>query len=335
MNGVDEKAAEAPCEQNPLEPFAQVHSKPMLAVPEQVAHLKEKGVSFELCSEEEAISFLDNRTYFFKVAAYRELFERRVGGARDGEYVNLDFAYLRELASVDRTLRYTLLPLTLDVEHFARVKLMREVTEREDEDGYSIVRDYMASLNHNERRRREGEINALAQDAYCGDLVTKYSLPDDMPLWVLLELISFGSFINLYLFCADRWGDSLMRDEHYLLRQSKACRNAAAHSSDMVNGFARADATIGTNTLVSTALARAGVSKRVRTSKMRNSRLQQITTVLYLHAQLVPEGTSKRIAGECVSRLKHEMAHVLDDLSGNDAVRSSFEFLIFLLDQWF
>ena len=44
-------------------------------------------------------------------------------------------------------LRYTLLPMTLDIEHFAKVKLMREVTERADEDGYSIVADYLESLS--------------------------------------------------------------------------------------------------------------------------------------------------------------------------------------------
>lgn len=167
--------------------------KPMLDVEEQIEHLKSKGITFELCTEEQAAAYLADRTYLFKLAAYRELFEKRIGGEHDGEYINLDFAYLKELASVDRTLRYTLLPLTLDVEHFARVELMREATERENEDGYAIVSDYMGSLNHNERRRREGEIKALAPDAYCGDLVAKYSLPDRMPLWVLLELVSLAS----------------------------------------------------------------------------------------------------------------------------------------------
>lgn len=89
--------------------------KPLLTVEQQIEHLKSKGVTFELCSEEDAAEYLSERTYFFKVAAYRFLFEKRVGGPRDGQYIDLDFGHLRALASLDRDLRYALLPLTLDV----------------------------------------------------------------------------------------------------------------------------------------------------------------------------------------------------------------------------
>ena len=63
-----------------------------------------------------------------------------------------------------------------------------------------------------------------------------------MPIWVLMELFSFGSFIDLYLFCAERWGDREMVHEHYMLRQAKSVRNACAHSSDVLNGVAVVDA---------------------------------------------------------------------------------------------
>ena len=311
------------------------HEKVLLDVPAQIAKLKSRGVTFNLCSEEEAATYLADRTYFFKLYAYRTLFEQRVGGEHDGEYVGLDFGHLQRLASLDRTLRYTLLPLTLDVEHFARTKLIREVTRREGEDGYSVVADHLATLNHKQRNRRTGEVGALAEDAYCGALVEKYSLPDNMPLWVYLELVSFGSFISIYLFCAERWNDQEMREEYFQLRQVKAARNAFAHSSNVINGFVRSDTMLDTNALVMRALAEAGISHRVRSTKMRNPRLQQIATLLYLHSRIVPEGTSKSRAKDDVARLESEMTDVLADLPNNDAIRSSFEFLMTLFDKWF
>ena len=209
----EEKAGQAPDASmaTPRQTVAatDAHPKPMLTVEQQIAHMKAKGITFELVSEEEAAAYLTDRTYFFKLYAYRTLFERRVGGPRDGQYVGLDFGHLKLLASLDRTLRYALLPMTLDVEHFARVKLVREVTEREGEDGYSIVSDYLASLNHDDRRRRMGEISSFLRDTYSGDLARKYSLPDNMPLWVYLEMASFGSFVDLWLFCARRWTRSV------------------------------------------------------------------------------------------------------------------------------
>ena len=321
--------------EKPAQEGAPERAKHMLSVADQVEHLKAKGVTFGLVTEEEAAAYLSDRTYLFKIAAYRELFEKRVGGPRDGQYVGLDFGHLKALASADRALRYALLPLTLDVEHYARVKLVREATRREGEDGYAVVSDYMASLNHGERRRREGEVRMLAPDAYCGDLVRKYPLPDGMPVWVFLELVSFGTFIDLYLFCAKRWGDGQMLDEHYLLRQAKAARNAAAHSSNVVNGFARKDGAVATNALVSAALSEAGISRGVRSAKMRNPRLQQIATLLYLHSRIVPDGTSRERAASDLAKLKREMEAVVAMMPNNDAVRSSFGFLVKLFDKWF
>lgn len=310
--------------------------KPLLTVEQQIEHLKSKGVTFELCSEEDAAEYLSERTYFFKVAAYRSLFEKCVGGPRDGQYIDLDFGHLRALASLDRDLRYALLPLTLDVEHAARTKLVRIATEREGEDGYVLSRDYMASLNHNERRRREGEINMMSNDLFCGDLVRKYGDgPAEMPIWVLMELFSFGSFIDLYLFCAERWGDREMVHEHYMLRQAKSVRNACAHSSDVLNGVAVVDARIGADAAVTRALAEAGLSHRVRTAKMKNPRIRQITTLMYLHAQLVPEGSGKKNAASNLAALEERLLEMSDLAPANDVVRSTVAFLAKLIDNWF
>ena len=310
--------------------------KAMLTVDKQIAHLKAKGVTFDLCSEDEAAAYLSNHTYYFKLAAYRVLFDKRVGGERDGQYVNLDFGHLRALASLDRDLRYALLPLTLDVEHAARTKLVRIATEHEDEDGYSIAADYMASLNHNERRRREGDIKSLENDAYCGALVRRYgSRPDAMPTWVLMELFSFGSFASLYLFCANRWADPAMEDEHYMLRQAQFVRNACAHSSNLINGFETKGGAVESNADVERALARTGLSHRVRTAKMRNPRLKQIATLMYLHSRIVPEGSGKRRAAGDMATLKARMGETSELLNANDTVRSSLDLLAKLIDSWF
>ena len=48
-------------------------------------------------------------------------------------------------------------------------------------------------------RGREGE----RHDAYAGDLIAHHI--DDMPIWVFLEVIDFGTLVDFYLFCATRW----------------------------------------------------------------------------------------------------------------------------------
>ncbi len=309
---------------------------PLLSVDEQIEQMKQQGITFDFCSEDEARDYLSYRTYYFKLRSYRTLYDKRVGGERDGQYINLDFGHLRALASLDRDLRYALLPLTLDVEHAARTKLMRNITERPDEDGYTVCADYMASLNHKERNRRVGDVGQLDKDIYCQALLAKYGKnPAKMPAWVLLELFSFGSFIDFYLFCGNRWDDESMLDEHYYLRQSKSVRNACAHSSNVVNGFGIKDDEIKTNPGVGAALSKTGISHRVRTLKMKNPRLKQIVTLMYLHTKLVTEGSGRSRAVADMQALKRKMESSRKTLSANDTIRSSIDFLCKLIDCWY
>lgn len=133
--------------------------KPILTIEQQIEHLKQKGVAFELCSEEEAADYLRDKCNFFKLASYRKLFSKYEGGPRDGRYVDLDFGQLRLLAALDQELRHALLGMTLDIEHFQKVTLLREMEDR-GEDGYAIVADYMASPYH----CKQGVPPARAQD---------------------------------------------------------------------------------------------------------------------------------------------------------------------------
>ena len=129
---------------------AEAHPKPMLNVDQQIAHMKAKGITFDLVSEAEAAAHLRTKCQFFRVYAYRRNFDRHVGGDRDGQYVGLDFGHLRVLSNLDRKLRDTLLPMALDLEHFAKVRLLA-AAEDAGEDGYAVMRGYMASVTDRQR----------------------------------------------------------------------------------------------------------------------------------------------------------------------------------------
>ena len=78
--------------------------------------------------------------------------------------------------------------MTLDIEHFQKVTLLREMEDR-GEDGYAIVADYMASLTTANREYRLRELKMSGRSPYSSSLYAKYS--GDMPAWVFLELTSF------------------------------------------------------------------------------------------------------------------------------------------------
>lgn len=313
--------------------------KPMLTAVQLAEHLKFRGVTFELCSEEDAVAYLSDANNYLRAAAYRKLYFRQVDGDNPGAYVNLDFEDLVELSSIDRRLREALLSATIDVEHFAKIRLLR-MCEEHGEDGYAIVSDYLASISERQRSRIEGALAARggegrAHDEHSGDLIAHYA--GGYPVWVFLEVTEFGVLVDLWRFCAGRWGEQEMRDEHYVLKSVKALRNACAHNSLIVNGFSSGSEKTGyqASRAVTTSLAEHGMAKtKSRRAKLRNLRVAQIAATLYSVREFcMRESTRKRHAARLAEVRRYaEGSGVLS--RANDGIVSFFDFIWRLVDIW-
>ena len=116
--------------------------KPLLTIGEQIAHMKKQGIRFDICSVDEAKDYLTNHNNYFRTRSFRTGFLRYEDGINSGKFINLDFAALKDLASIDESLRYTLLLMALDIEHQVKMLILKAVHES-GEDGYSIVQDYL------------------------------------------------------------------------------------------------------------------------------------------------------------------------------------------------
>lgn len=103
--------------------------------------MKAQGIRFSVMTEEDAAKYLEINTYYFKIKVYAKLYEKYTDKAdsdRYGKYIDLDFAYLRDLATIDSYLRKHIFQITLDIEHYLKAALLRDFN-RSNEDGYGIV----------------------------------------------------------------------------------------------------------------------------------------------------------------------------------------------------
>lgn len=116
---------------------------PIVSARAQVSYLRdEKNVSFELMGEEDAVAFLEERS-FFKLKAFAKDFEKySCKPGEKGRYVNLGFRHLVELSKLDKTLRSLVLDLALDIEHYLKVRI-NAAAMRAGTDPFKVVDTFL------------------------------------------------------------------------------------------------------------------------------------------------------------------------------------------------
>lgn len=65
----------------------------------------EKGVSFKYVTEDNAEKYLAQINNYLRTASYRKNYQKYLNGPSKGKYIDLDFAYLQELSTVDMGMR--------------------------------------------------------------------------------------------------------------------------------------------------------------------------------------------------------------------------------------
>lgn len=202
--------------------------KPKLKISEQIAHMKRCGITFKYVTESEAEKYLLEHTYYFKLKSYaKNYLQRKDGSARKSSYIHLDFVYLQDLARLDMYFREIVFKITVDIEHLLKVQLLSDSQRNDKDDGYQIVEDFLIKNT----AVKEKLTQQSSKSSYNSALIQKYRFC--YPIWVFVEIISFGDLINFYEFYYRRFA-SKSNVKNYLW-SARILRNAAAHNSCILN----------------------------------------------------------------------------------------------------
>lgn len=201
--------------------------KPKLKVSEQIAHMKDSGITFNYITEAEAENYLLEHTYYFKLKAYSKNYEQReASSSRKATYIALDFAYLQDLARLDMRFREIIFKITVDIEHLLKVHLLSNSQKNEKDDGYKAVEDFL-----DKNPDIKNKIDQHSQKGYNSALIQKYQ--SCCPVWVFVEIISFGGLIRFYEFYINYF--KINSNASKYLYSARILRNAAAHNSCILN----------------------------------------------------------------------------------------------------
>ena len=286
--------------------------RPMMKISELVPYLKEKNIKFQKCSECEAEKYLRENNNYYNVTAYKNNFTKYQCGEFIGKYIDLDFAYLKDLSIIDYRTRLVLFKMIIDIEHYLKIRILNSIEDIEQEDGYNIVNLYLDKDFNDEKfpRRVHDSIRKKVTSDYYQKIFSKYDLDKDekienIPIWEFLEIITFGELINFFDFYTNTYN---LEDKKYIfiLREVNKLRNAVAHNSCVLSELDKKDNPYRPDTLITNYLKDCGVGKEKRKTKLSNSRIRQITYTLYLFNIIVSSEGVKSNVNHDITKLFYE-----------------------------
>lgn len=204
----------------------QIYGK-KLTVPEIISYCKETlGITFNIKSEEEAAVFLAKHNYFFRLKQYADFGEK----TKSGKFTNVDFGQMVELSTVDMFLRKLILKMTLDFEHYLKVKIINDSQENPADDGYAVVENFLET--HNRVRHLIENLNN-STNFYNRQVFDKYK--EKTSVWSIVEMLGFSDFIDFYAHYYQYFHLKCEYTPHF--DSVRRLRNAAAHNTCMISNL--------------------------------------------------------------------------------------------------
>lgn len=293
--------------------------KPKLTIPEQVEYMDtDCGIKFEICSKEDAIEFLTNHTYFFKIKAFAKTFPKGKDGIK---YHNLDFAYLKELSKLDMYFRKEILNIALDFEHYLKLWLIRDLSGREEEDGYKIIEIFFRA--HPEEK---SDILTKSKTSVCKDL-SEALKTKGYALWNVVEMLSFGGLIKLYYLYSAIYDVKV--EAHELLLDIKCIRNAAAHNNCLLNSLRQpySKEIKGTKNLATYLRCIPKMGRKMVDNKLENPVSHDFAALMIGFDKIVTSESAKKATYRRMKRLFDEtMVRKAEYFKNDEIICSYYEF---------
>jgi len=197
-----------------------------------IESIKETGITFNFISEEKADTIMKSEFTPRMLLCYSSLFDKYKKTLSKGRFINLDFAYLYELALLDCELRKIIMGMCLDIERCLKVLLIDDCERLENKD--SIVVDYCETdfdfLNAN--------YNSNNLDYYAKQIIGSSNI-SELQLDNFLEIVQFGTFQRLLVFFYSKYSKHFENCNRLALLQNldsvRSLRNAVAHNNALLS----------------------------------------------------------------------------------------------------
>lgn len=312
--------------------------KPKRTSEELVRMLKiEKGVTFKYTSEEKAEHYLSDVNNYLRTAAYRKNYQKYQNGkSLIGKYIDLDFAYLQELSTIDMHLRNIITKMCIDIEHDLKVKLLKDLETNINEDGYAIVDTFLAGNPY-----IVSKIEAASASPFTGDLIKKYFtvkrvfnqqkgrnenkiINYDCPVWVLMELLTFGDFIHFYEYYYGVYGSQPINTP--LINLVKSLKNGCAHNNCIIADL-NAGSSIAPSEISKMVNKIPNIKQNQKKKKLSCRSILEFVCMLYVYDDVVSEKVKRNRVIELKALFTERIPEKRGFFRKNQLISSSYKFV--------
>ena len=320
--------------------------KPKLTSDQLVSKLKnEKGVTFRYEDEKSAERFLHDKNNYMRTASYRKNYVKYTKGINKGKYINLDFGYLKELSILDMHLRDIIVRMCIDIEHDLKVGLVNDVEADTLENGYDIVEQFLNKYPY----IRDNKLVATALSPYTCGLASKYFVIDkvkntksgkfqntiqkvDCPVWVIVELLTFGDFMRLYDFYYNV--NAKPPVSYKVLNLVRNLRNGCAHNNCILADLTPRSSVPPVE--VATAVSKIPTIKTNQRRKKMSSRVvMEFVSMLYVYNLVVSEKVKFHRIQEFKMFWNGRMIEKKAFFKTNDLLVGTYDFIKKVAEAWF
>ena len=303
-----------------------ITKSPKLTVPEIIDYCKnELGITFNLMDEEKAKEFLEKNNFFFRLKQYCSTCPEQT---KSGKYIGLDFGHLVELSTIDMFLRKLLLKMTIDLEHYLKVKLVNDCQKNEADDGYEVVESFLGS--HPKIKDGLGVFTKIS--SYGGSPFDRYV--EAPAVWNFVEMIAFGDFISFYDYYYDFFRQTCEYTKHF--ESVRRIRNACAHNVCMLASF-KADPKFKPDLETSFELlgGNTGISNGTISSCMKVPLLNDFAVMLSVYTKLV---SSPKVKEKTLQEIKdffdERMVYRKEYFESNTDIKNAYSFARKVLEHY-
>ncbi|KEO45364.1 MAG: Abi family protein [Streptococcus salivarius] len=313
--------------------MSNIQNKPKKTVSQLIEEMAERGITFNYINTESAEVYLSEINNYLRTASYRKNYQKYQRGRKQGQYINLDFAYLTELSTIDMHYRFLIQKMCSDIEHSICVKLISDIEKDSTTDGYDLVRNYL----HNNPRELQ-KIEGMVVSPHTGNLLRKYFTLsshgnrhriqiqnyDDCPVWVLLELLSFGSLIFFYLdYYPSRNIGHLPRN---ILNLVRSLRNAAAHNNCILFDL-NSRTTTPPREIINFVRGISSISQAQRRSRLTSRAVLEFVALIYIYDRVVDGKVRQHRINELKDLFFVRMVEKKGYFESNDLIKQTHKFV--------